>query len=341
MANRRGAKTSFRGQVVKEYLEQFPSTKHLTLAKKIKEETGPIFDDVDQVRSMIRYYTGSQGEYSRKAISDRRFMRNNTIDSGENPYGLPESDALEYPIFKIPKAQNRILVVGDTHVPYQDNRAITAAVNWAKEHDINTVYLNGDIIDNHQLSYFMKDPRKKKFVEERDVLWRFLDVFQELLPNAVFYYKAGNHEERFENYLMTHAPAIFDTEEYHFDILMRFGERSIMYIGDKIRVKAGKLSVLHGHEFRGGNPNIVNPARYVFTKAKESTIVNHFHQTSEHSEPTLSGDIITCFSIGALCDLNPEWNPLNKWNHGFARVVVGPDDNYKVFNARIYEGKVL
>jgi len=332
---------TLKGEIVKSYLKKFPKTAHLTLAKKIVSETGLVFDSVEQCRGIIRYYTGDNGEKNRKHLGDRRFMRTETIDSGKNPYGLPESDALDYPIFKIPKAQNRILVIGDMHVPFQDNTSITATINWAKEHDINTVFYNGDSIDCHQLSYFMKDPRKKKFVEEREVFWRVLDVFQEALPNAVFYKKIGNHEERFENYLMTHAPVVYDTDEFHLDILLRLGERGIICIGDKIRVKAGKLCIMHGHELRGGNPSVVNPARYVFMKTKESTLVHHFHQTSEHSEPTLSGEIITCFSVGALCGLNPEWYPVNKWNHGFARVIVESDDTFKVFNARVYNGKVL
>jgi len=335
------AATTFKGEIVKSYLEKFSQTKHLTLAKKIKAETGLVFDTVEQVRAMIRHYTGSIGDKSRKTLGDRRFMRNETVQSTNNKYDLPESDSLSYPIFKIPRAQNSILVCGDIHVPEHDVDAITAMVDWAREHKINTVLLNGDLIDNHHLSYFMKDPRKKRFVEEREMLWRVLDVLQNALPNAVFYYKAGNHTERYESYLMTKAPEIFDTEEYNFDILMRFGERSITYIGDKIRIKAGKLSCLHGHEVRGGGANVVNPARYIFLKTKESTIVNHFHQTSEHTEPTLSGDIITCYSVGCLCSLNPQYNPTARWNHGFARVLVDENDDYKVFNARVYNGKVL
>jgi predicted phosphodiesterase len=331
----------FKGEIVKAYLTRFPDTANLTLAKKIKEECGLIFDSIEQVRSVIRYYKGANGKRDREKLGDSRFMRDETVQSANNKYDLPESDALTYPIFKFPKAQDRLLVCGDIHAPEHEVDAITAMIDWSREHNINTVLLNGDIIDNHQLSYFIKDPRKKRFKEEREVLWRLLDVIQEALPNAVFYYKAGNHEERFEKYLMTHAPAVFDTEEYHLDILLRLGERGITYIGDKIRLKAGKLSILHGHEIRGGNPNVVNPARYIFLKTKESTLVNHFHQTSEHTEPTLSGDIITCYSGGCLCNLNPQYHPTARWNHGFSRVIVDKDDNYKVYNARIHEGKVL
>lgn len=330
-----------KADIIIDYLERFPNIHKLTLAKKIKTETGLVFDSIEDVRSIIRRYTGATGNFNRKNMTYTRFFRDNVILTEDNPYDLPQTDALEYPIFKFPKANDKILIMGDIHSPYHDIPALTCTINWAREHKINTVLFNGDIIDCYQLSSFIKDPRKRRFKEEREILWRLLDRIQNALPDATFYYKIGNHEERYENYLKIKAPEIFDTEEYHLDILLRFGERSIISKGDKIRMKAGKLNILHGHEPRGGNPNVVNPARFIFLKAKESVLVNHFHQSSEHTEPKLTGDLITCFSVGCLCNLNPEFSPINKWGHGFARVLVNEDDTFQVTNLRIHEGKML
>jgi len=332
--------TTIKGEIVKEYLSRFPKAAHLTLAKKIQSETGILFDSVDQCRSLIRNYTGSMGEKGRKQLTDRRFMRTETVQSTNNKYDLPESDTLTYYPFKFPKAQNDILIVGDIHAPFHDIDAITATIDWAKEHKVNTVLLNGDVQDCHHLSSFVRDPRLRRFNEEREITWRLLDQIQNAMPNAVFYWKQGNHEERYERYLMVRAPEIFDTEEYQYDIIMRMGERAITYIGDKLLIKAGKLNIAHGHEFRGGSM-VVNTAKWLFGKTKESALVNHFHNVSEHSEPTVSGDLITTWSTGCLCDLHPAYMPNNRWAHGFARVRVADNDNFKVYNARIQDGKVL
>jgi len=332
---------TFKGEAVKAYLKKFPKTAHLTLAKKIHKETGLVFDSVEQARELIRYYTGNIGKANRQKLADRRFMRTETVQSTNNEYGIPESDALEYHPFIIPKAQNRILVVPDAHIPYHCVNTMTATINWGKEHGVNTVLMLGDWLDMHELSYFMKDPNAKRWKEEREVFWRVLDVWQNAFSDAVFYYVMANHERRFENYLMTHAPVVYDTEEHRLDINLRLGERSIIAIMDKLVVKAGKLSLIHGDEYKGGSVNLVSPARWLYNKTGGNAASGHFHKTSDYSKPNIDDDLLGCFSIGCQCNLHPAWLPKNEWNNGFARVVVNPDGTFKMFNARIDKGKVL
>ncbi len=67
----------------------------------------------------------------------------------------------------------------------------------------------------------------------------------------------------------------------------------------------------------------------------------HFHQTSEHHEPTIIGHPQAAWSVGCACDLNPYWKPFNKWNHGFALVRLYKDSTFEVRNLRILDGKVV
>ena len=335
--------TTIKGEIVKEYLQKWPNVKNRTLARKIHKENPLVFNDIEEARFIVRSYRGKAGDYKRKHLEDRRFVRDETIPSGENPYNLPDSDALTYPIFKFPKAQNNILVASDAHCPYHDPIAITAMLDWARAretHKINTVLLNGDWMDCHRISSFVPDPRKRDFKGEREVLWRMLDAMQNALPDAVFYYRQSNHERRYERFMMTKAPEIFDTEEFRFDVLMKFGERGIIYIGDKLRVQAGSLTIIHGDEYNGSN-SPVNAARGLFLRAKASAMCGHSHQVSEHSEVNINGDIITCWSVGTLSEMHPEYAVLNRWSQGFARVLVFPDETFQVTNLRIDCGSVL
>jgi len=190
------------------------------------------------------------------------------------------------------------------------------------------------------LSSFVRDPRKRSFQSEREMGWRVLDKIRESFPDAVIYFKEGNHEERWQKYLRVHAPEIFDTEEFSLDIILKLGERGITFIGDKLRVKAGKLTILHGHEYRGGAMS-VNPARWLFLRTKGSAICGDFHRTSEHTSVDVDGEIIGTWSVGCLSELNPEYAPLNDWNHGFARVRVNKDETFKVTNLKIYQNAIL
>ena len=73
-----------------------------------------------------------------------------------------------------------------------------------------------------------------------------------------------------------------------------------------------------------------------------SACQGHNHTTSEHTETDMNGKIVTTWSIGCLCGLNPDYMPLNKWNHGFA--IVEMDENgedYHFKNYRIFNGKII
>jgi len=105
-------------------------------------------------------------------------------------------------------------------------------------------------------------------------------------------------------------------------------------------MKIGELYGIHGHEYIGGISAPVNPARGLFLRGKVSCFQGHNHQTSEHTEPTMSGKMITTWSIGCLSELHPAYMPLNKWNHGFA-IIDTDGRNYEFRNKRIYKGEVL
>ena len=330
---------TIKGGVVKEYLLLFPNTPDQTLSKKIHRENKPLFESVEKARDLVRYYRGKSGKENNTRLSDRRFIRDETVLSTDNEYDLPESDALEYPIFTIPNAQNEILVLSDIHVPYHSVDALTVALRWGKEHNINTVFINGDFWDFHQLSSFVKDPRKRNTKEELEMGWRVLDTIRNVLPNAVIYFKAGNHEERWEKYLSTQAPVLLDMEEFRLDIILKLGERGISFIGDKIRVKAGKLTILHGHEFKGGGG--VNPARWLFLRTKGNAMCSHFHRASKHMSTNINDEILGCWSTGCLCELHPGYSVLNEHVQGFARVRVAKDLTFKVTNLEIHNGQLL
>ena len=54
----------------------------------------------------------------------------------------------------------------------------------------------------------------------------------------------------------------------------------------------------------------------------------------------MDGNVVTTYSIGALCGLAPDYLPYNKWNHGFATIETDLDGEYEFRNLRISDGKV-
>lgn len=318
------------GEIVKEYLKRFPSLPSLTLAKKIYKENSKHFPTIESVRSSIRSYRGKQGVKNGKKYPTE-FYDQKTV------FELPESHAETFEPLVI--SQSRTLIISDLHFPYQHNEAIRAALKYGVEKKVNCVLINGDLIDFAGISRHEKDWRQRKVSEEFDAVRMFLTTLRKAFPKARIIFKQGNHCERWEKWLFLKAPEIFDCNDFQLEILLRLGELKIEMLKDKRPVKIGKLTVLHGHELPGMGG--VNPARATFTKTLANVLVGHYHRTSEHTEPTMNGDIINVHSMGCLCGMNPLFMPINKWNLGFADVKLDvKTGEYDLVNLKVINGKV-
>ena len=258
-----------------------------------------------------------------------------------NPYNLPESHQDKRIPFKLPTACNNILLISDLHIPYHDIDAITLALNYGVENKINTIFINGDLIDNHQVSRFEKDPKKRSVKQEFDATKQFLRSLRATFPNAHIYWLKGNHCIRWEKFLLQKASEIWDDPYFHLEERLQLNEERVHLLDDKVLVKAGKLSITHGHHVFKGVFAPVSPARGAFLRTKQTVIVGHLHRASHHPEITLDGEVISCWSTGCLCELRPDYSPLvSNSQHGFAHILVEKDGNFHVKNFQIINGKL-
>lgn len=325
---------SIKADIIKNELTRFPKTPILTLSKKIYKENPKIFMDVESVRTLMRYYTGKQGVKNRK--NAKEFAQPVTHDS--NPFKLPESYAETFEPYII--SQSKTLIISDLHFPYQDNKAITAALKYGLKEKVTCILINGDLLDFAGISRHERDWRQRSVFEEFEAVRSFLKMLRDKFPNTKIVFKEGNHDERWEKWLYVKAPELFDDPEYKLEVRLRLGELKIDIVKDRRPIKIGHLTVLHGHEMAGTSGG-VNPARSTFVKTLESVLIGHFHKTSTHSETSMWGDLKVTESIGCLCGMNPQFMRINKWNNGFAIVDLKiKTGEYQVSNYKIINGKV-
>lgn len=327
------ARTSTNYQIVLDYIKKFPNTPNAALARKIYKEHPLIYKNVESVRSAIRMAIGSNG---------KKHLTLKKIDVAKkvcNPYNLPESYANDFTPYEI--KQSRTLIISDLHFPYQNNKAIELALDYGKSKKVDCILINGDLIDFANISRHEKDFRARSVSEEFDATRAFLKSLRLNFPKSKIVWKYGNHCERWEKWLYVKAPEIFDVSDFQLEVLLKLGELKIDVVKDKRPVKLGKLTALHGHELAGGGAGGVNPARATFLKTLDSVIVGHYHKTSNHTETTMSGDVISVNSVGCLCDLNPLYMPINKHNLGFAYCEVNiKTGHYHLENLKIIKGKI-
>lgn len=303
----------------------------LKLARIMFNNNPLLFTNVDHARSFLRSIENKMGKKNKHIISKEMPTR------PKNPYNLPESDEAIYEPYEI-KAK-RLLVLSDIHIPYHNIEALTCAFDFAKGEKPDAILLNGDTLDFFSLSRFVKDPKARSFAHELKTFKEVMDVIKKTF-NAKIYFKIGNHEERYFHFLWMKAHEIVDVEEFELENILKARAEGIEIIKDKRIMKAGDLNIIHGHEFGGSVFSPVNIARGLFLRGKVSAMQGHNHQTSEHTESNMNGDITTTWSLGCLCELHPAYLPINKWNHGFAMVDID-GQNFDVRNKRIHKGKIL
>lgn len=324
-------------EIAKEYRSKYPDMPTLKLARIMYNENKLLFKDVEDVRSKVRYIEGKSGVTARKKIQkDSPFLK--VEDRPKNPYNLPESDETIY----IPYVLNakKVLLLSDIHIPYHSIEALTAVFDFAKKEKPDTILLNGDTLDFFGLSKFCKDPRKRSFASELSAFKQLFCIIQKLFPEAKIIFKIGNHEERYMNFLYQKAKELVGVDEFELENIIKARANGIEIVSDKRIIQGNGLNIIHGHEFASGFFSPVNVARGLFLRGKTSAIQGHNHQSSEHTESDMNGKITTTWSTGCLCELHPEYMPINKWNLGFA-IVEMSDTDFEVRNKRIYKGKIL
>ena len=211
----------------------------------------------------------------------------------------------------------------------------------AKKEQIDTIIINGDFADCFEISFFEKEPDVIRFKDEIEMVKSFIIEMKAVFPGVKIFYKFGNHEKRFETYMIKKAPELFGIEGFQLDSMFNLFGLGVNYIREDKIIDLSGLAILHGHEYKGGITSPANPARTTFLRTKSTALSAHNHQTSEHSEPTINGQIITTWSIGCMCNLHPKYMPQNKWNHGFAIYTRHDDGFWTIANKRIISDHVV
>jgi len=331
-------KQTYKGKIVEQYLKKFPKASTNAIARMLIKDYPIEFKETNS-RTLVRNYRGENknlksidtSQYERSEKTKKEFMG--------KKFNLPDSDYEVIEPFII--ASKNVLILSDIHMPYHDKKALRLALEYGVKHNMTAIYLNGDILDCYMVSNFVRDRRKRDMADELEMGRNFLKSLRDNFDGPIFY-KWGNHEERWENFLKLNAPELLGISDFELSSILRFGEHSIQEVKSRQIAYMGKLAVLHGHEFGRSTFSPVNAARGLYMKTKESCIVGHHHQTSEHTEKSLSNEVVTTWSTGCLSGLNPDYNMYgNKYNHGFAFVKVGKDGNYQVDNIRIIDYKIV
>lgn len=312
--------------------KEFPNTPTRTLSKRLASD---FQITLEQARNLIRYTRGNRGDEYRKFATAPR-------ENGKAGYkpDMPPSIAEPWLPFDL-GSDIEVLVLSDAHIPYHSAMALGTSVKYGKKRKPDVILLNGDWVDNYSISRHQKNPAKRDFKQETTAAKDGLSWIRGQFPKARIVLKAGNHEERWQHWLWNNAPEICDFERMSLAQWIDADKYGVEVVTDQRPILAGKLPIMHGHEIGKGISAPVNAARGLFMRTMSTMLIGHGHRTSQHVEPDWWHIDTSCWSSGCLCDLNPQYAVVNKWNFGFVYVSVDHFREFHVDNLRISsDGKV-
>jgi hypothetical protein len=319
-----------KADIVKEYLRKHPDMASRTVAKHIYKRHPTLWGSEDTCVKMVLYY--------RKAVGVKQRAQR---EGKEEFPRIPKADKQRKSRMSLTDA-GRWLVIGDLHCPFHDENALEAVLKYAKDEKCEHLLVNGDALDAYQNSHWMRDPSRRSVDSEISILKEIFGIFDKQLPGRKVY-KIGNHEERIENYLFTHAPGMIGMSEWNLcnELQERLEIPKWAMIESKQLYGLGKLNGYHGHELPKGLTNPVSVGRGLWNRTRQTGFTNHWHTTSTHIETSGNKDKTwVCFSVGCLCDLQPSYAPVNGWNHGFCIVDIAKNGDFREQNRRIVSGEI-
>jgi hypothetical protein len=216
---------------------------------------------------------------------------------------------------------------------------LQTALEFGEKNEIDSIFINGDFADFYEVSDHEKDPSERvSIADELEMVRETLRHLRHRFDGKPIYYKPGNHEKRWERYLMRKAPELLGIAEFRLDVILKLGEIGIQFLPHNSISYAGKLLIEHGDKIKGSGG--VNPARTALLRFKRPVTVGHFHRSTSVNDNVYDGENRMAWSSGCLCGLQPNYLPLNEWIHGFQMVEIESSGNFTMHNKIIINGKV-
>lgn len=227
------------------------------------------------------------------------------------------------------------LVIADLHIRYHNKQALNLALERLPDNE--GLILLGDIVDFGAFMRWTKRPEKLDIFTEIKIVNEILNDIRSKFKGEIIY-KYGNHEKRFETFIFNNAPFLWEVESAFIEEKLNFNKFNITKVDVNQPIRFSELNIIHGHEIRA-TTMLINVARTYFLKANANILLGHWHVSQDYIVRDIQGKVKGAWAIGCLCDLYPEYNPLNQHVHGFAEIEKDRT-GFEVFNRKIINNKV-
>lgn len=321
MSRRKGSPNKLIEEITVKYLLEFPDASTWSIARKLSHDHPMIFPSVEDARNAVKYRRMARGKMSdkyRKGSGRPIFETPNPIIS------LPEAYGTELDLYQIPTGNTKIGYLSDIHFPKHCQRTIDIAMADFAKNSVDTIILNGDLLDNPTFGKHAFDPAYRGKVEKWfDMTEYFLEQVRDAFPNALILYAEGNHDSWYKRYLWAKVKNLASDPYYSLEERLHLLEHRIKWIPETQLIQLADYFVFHGHQhLKGGQ--LDTAAKRLLNKLKSNCICGHLHYAGMFSDVDILGKtIMTVHISGAASSQYPSYMPFGgKARKGYMNIKV-------------------
>jgi len=184
--------------------------------------------------------------------------------------------------------QKRVVVLSDLQIPYQNNTAVDATLDFIKEYKPDELWCVGDELDAPEPSRWNKGMAGEytdTLQEDIDGLYNLmLDIREALGWRKKFIIQRSNHTDRIDTYMRKYAPAFMSLKSLEIEQLLGYDKLNITYLHRMTELLPGWV-MAHGDEGalnRAPGATALNLAK----RLGKSVVCGHTHRIGLQHETT-------------------------------------------------------
>lgn len=321
-------------EIAEKYIRKYPEMQMQTISKLLLKKEPAYFANLEQARAIVRYVRGKFSSGKKNAVPDLKIEERLSTA----PATIPIPDSEELKPYVLPVAFNDFILAGDFHIPNHRTIPINAMMEYSAKNGIKKLFINGDFLDNTPFTRHFRTPVSKTDVFDYFEMAEQMLMFLKTQFDEVYWHE-GNHDFWYKRWLIQRAPELYGDPYYDLETRLGLIDKKVRWIPQEFIIKAGKLSIVHGHYMMKGG---VSPARTLFMRAKTDMICSHVHKRDSHTAK-LDGRMARTYTTGCMCSLTPDYSPQSgESNHGFAHIKIERSGDFDVLNYMVDpKGKLI
>lgn len=241
----------------------------------------------------------------------------------------------------------RVLIYGDTHFQYQDDKILSLIHKFAVWFKPELIIHGGDLLDFYKLSRFDKDPLTIERVND-EIRMGYNHLVKMRKLSKDFDFIEGNHELRMDKYLNTNATELKGIKRgsggesvLSVKYLLELDNLKIKYIPMRGRESHKKYNNIYVGHFNKINKHSAYTAKSLVEEKGVSIIQGHTHRGGVHYKTTLAGDLVGIENF-CTCNLSPCYMQSPNWQHGFTVMYLDPNGRrFSAYPIKITDYKFL